>query len=734
MLRLTLPTTGQGLGASRTRQQETLRECRGLVFAHDSLYAMANNDSALFRLRDTNGDDQFDKIEKLVEFSGDAGHGRNQLTLGPDGQVWGIFGDSVFEPETATKLPPRLAKPSPIERTRSGFVARLNADASKIEIVTRGLRNPYGLDFNEHDELFTYDADAEYDMGASWYRPTRIVHLVPGGDFGWRRVTEQWPPYFPDRADMPQPTLDIGKGSPTAVEFGTKSHFPPRYRSALYVLDWAYGRILAVHLTPRGASYEASAETFLRGQPLNVTDIEFGSDGAMYFITGGRATQSALYRVKSIDPAIAASLPTAQEQAVESHAREGPRLIRRSLERYLEEPSESSLAALWPQLGSDDPWIRHAARAALEKLPVATWQKQALAENDLDKALAARMALVRRGEEATWIGGRLKDADLRQKLELLYLAERVLASSSSDPALCQTVLAELRSIYPADNPLVNQGLSLILSEHADDAFVAKTLALLDKAASQPERLHYLFVLRNVVAGWTTDSRQTYFEHLRLMDDFTGGEGLPAFRKLIRREALASLPQDERPRYEKTLASESDPWSGELPPAKTGIVRKWTVDELATALAESKTERNPNRGKTLFAVARCIVCHRAGGSGGVSGPDLTSVARRFAPRDILTSVVEPSKSIDEKYAAQALELADGRVITGRIVPSDYRSPDLEVVPNLLEPQKTIKFPKADVVLRVASTTSPMPSGLLDPLTEDEILDLLAFLLAGDRPGK
>src|SRR6185369_4194342 len=110
--------------------------------------------------------------------------------------------------------------------------------------------------------------------------------------------------------------------SPTAVEFGTKSHFPPRYRSALFVLDWAYGRILAVHLTPRGASYQASAETFLRGQPLNVTDVEFGADGAMYFITGGRGTQSALYRVTYQGPLPESVPPSAQERATEADAQQ----------------------------------------------------------------------------------------------------------------------------------------------------------------------------------------------------------------------------------------------------------------------------------------------------------------------------------------------------------------------------------------------------------------------------
>ena len=96
---------------------------------------------------------------------------------------------------------------------------------------------------------------------------------------------------------MPPSTLDIGKGSPTAVEFGNSIHFPWPYSQALFVLDWTYGRILAVHLEARGSSYVGTGETFVRGRPLNVTDVEFGKDGAMYFVTGGRGTQSALYRI-----------------------------------------------------------------------------------------------------------------------------------------------------------------------------------------------------------------------------------------------------------------------------------------------------------------------------------------------------------------------------------------------------------------------------------------------------
>ena len=82
------------------------------------------------------------------------------------------------------------------------------------------------------------------------------------------------------------------------MAFGTGSRFPPPYRDALFILDWAYGRIVAVHCLPHGASYLCEAETFLKGRPLNVTDLDFAPDGSMYLITGGRKTQSALYRIR----------------------------------------------------------------------------------------------------------------------------------------------------------------------------------------------------------------------------------------------------------------------------------------------------------------------------------------------------------------------------------------------------------------------------------------------------
>src|SRR5690606_6586082 len=158
--------------------------------------------------------------------------------------------------------------------------------------------------------------------------------------------------------------------------------------------------------------YHANAETFLRGQPLNVTDIEFGTDGAMYFVTGGRGTQSALYRATYVGPPTADTPLTLQEQANEVHTKVA-RQTRRTLESYFEAPEACELDELWPHLASDDPGLRHAARAVLEKLPVESWKQRALDERDLQSALAARIALARRGEGARWLDGCWAEANQR---------------------------------------------------------------------------------------------------------------------------------------------------------------------------------------------------------------------------------------------------------------------------------------------------------------------------------
>ena len=737
LLRMTLAEDGRKITKIETIE-DTLQECRGLLFAFDSLYVNANNSKGFYRLRDTNGDDQFDEVKLLYKSSGNVGHGRNDLALGPDERIYLIHGDAVDLPDGFIDRTSPFREHRRGVKTREGHVIRTDKDGKKWELIAAGLRNPYGIDFNQDGEMFTYDADAEFDMGSPWYRPTRVNHLVSGGDFGWRGVTGQWPPYFPNHPDNALPNLDIGKGSPTGVKFGTRSNFPPRYRRALFILDWAYGRIIAVHMIPRGASYLCTAETFLKGRPLNVTDLDFGPDGSMYVVTGGRKTQAGLYRVSYVGPKVKDSRLTAQQRARTKHHVDA-RSIRRELESFHGRQDRKAINVAWPHINNADPWIRHAARIAIEHQAIEHWKKRALDETRPTAALTACMALARsQAKDATEkIVAKLNATSLgefstTQKLTALQTYALCLAESKSiDRALTVQTIKKLDSLYPDRSALVNQQLSRLLVKLSASTVVPKTLRLLASAANQRDQFHHLFALRNVNAGWTMDGRRDYFRALRQTKDYLGGQGMPGFLKKIREEATATLTEKEKIALGSMVRSESQ--AGEpVTIAPRPLVRKWTLDDLVDSLGKVGGSRNFERGRELFAVASCNRCHRVGVEGTLIGPDLTSASRRFSRRDLLESILSPSKVIPENYRSVRIVTTDGKSYVGRIIPAgDYRSPTLRLATNADAPHEFTEITKSKIEVQQPSPVSWMPEGLLNTLNKDEILDLLAFIEAGGQ---
>ncbi len=100
-------------------------------------------------------------------------------------------------------------------------------------------------------------------------------------------------------------------------------------------------------MVPRGSSYLMTAETFLKGRPLNVTDLDFAPDGSMYLVTGGRKTQSALYRVRYVGVGSREATASRWELASDRFARNS-RHLRRELEADLAQPpSEKCLVRVW---------------------------------------------------------------------------------------------------------------------------------------------------------------------------------------------------------------------------------------------------------------------------------------------------------------------------------------------------------------------------------------------------
>ena len=235
-----------------------------------------------------------------------------------------------------------------------GHVQRFRPDGSEWQLFCGGLRNPYDIAFNKDGELFTYDADMEYDFGLPWYRPTRVYHLIPGGEYGHREGTGKWPYYYPD--SLP-PVTDIGLGSPCGIQFGFESHFPEKYKNALFMSDWAWGKVYAVHMRENGASYTGDFEVFAEGKPLNAMDIEFTGDGSMYLITGGNDSQAALYRIWHEN-----------EKGFGDGVRETPigdNLFMRTRRNIEKEPGNPRNVFALP-----DRFLRFAGRRALEARPV----------------------------------------------------------------------------------------------------------------------------------------------------------------------------------------------------------------------------------------------------------------------------------------------------------------------------------------------------------------------------
>jgi putative heme-binding domain-containing protein len=119
---------------------------------------------------------------------------------------------------------------------------------------------------------------------------------------------------------------------------------------------------------------------------------------------------------------------------------------------------------------------------------------------------------------------------------------------------------------------------------------------------------------------------------------------------------------------------------------------------------------------------CARCHRTNGAGGDVGPDLSGVARRLAPEEILDAVLAPSSSIERGYAAVSLELISGLSVFGRILKESKEAITLSDTSGVLHEIAT-----ADVASRSESRVSVMPDGLARTLSAQEFADLYAYLL-------
>ncbi len=747
-----------------------LSGAQGLLWKAGCLYASITG-KGMFRVTDTNDDDLLDHAELLSSYFGKGEHGNHALVDTEDSdQLFAVSGNQTPLPAADSivrRRNPSLKEDLLLPRqwdprghaagilAPGGWITRFDPATKTHDLYCSGFRNEYDAALNAHGDLFTYDADMEWDLGLPWYRPTRICHVVSGGDYGWRSGSGKWKEYYED--SLP-PLVNIGPGSPTGVISGRGTRFPAKYQHAIFALDWTYGRILAIHLTPDGAGYKADAEDFISGPALPVTDAVVGTDGALYFTTGGRGTKSELIRVTytgkaATDPASPAELPEAAK-------------VRRQLEAFHGVADSLAVQTAWPHLASNDRFLRHAARIAIESQPVDSWAAKVFGELNSQARIAVAVALARMGtpEHREPLLNSLRELEIKklsvaEQLGLLrayaLTFERIGYPSNEQRA---NSIAKLDSLIPSSDANVNaealrllvflrapsaaaKGMKLIADRGPGQAVswsgveqlnarYGSTLKQITKNPPPTDAIDLAFPLRNLRGGWTMELRREYFTFLNTAGKASGGASYPGYLTNIREEALATCGDTERSALADLTGENFNPVPDFPIEPPVGPSKEWTLNEaIAIAGGKPKGGFNFERGRSLFHAVNCGACHRFSGLGGGVGPDLTSVPNKFDKNYLIEAILDPSKNVSDQYQSSLVLLQNGQLLHGLVVEEDEKTilvypPDPKV--------EAKRVDRIDIDTMKPSSTSQMPTGLINTLNADELRHLLAYIMSGGDP--
>ena len=783
-----LPAAGEVLDSTMVDSLDLdIGNAHGLLWAFNSLYVAVNKKwregeewgSGVYRIKDMDGDGNLDKVEMLLKLNGAGEHGPHNFAVGPTGEdLYFLAGNHVTIPDVV-KQNSRLPKSwqednlfTPFLDARGhanhikapgGWIVRMDPDGKAWDLISAGYRNPFDIAFNADGELFTYDADMEWDIGMPWYRPTRVCHVTSGSEFGWRTGSGKWPAYYPD--NLPA-ALNLEQGSPTGILMGNQLNFPAEYKDGLFIMDWSFGTIYYVDLKAKGSTYTGTKREFLSGKPLPLTDMIAGSDGNLYFATGGRRLQSHLYRLSYNGNKKGNAEPDKNEVA------SALRTLRKNIEVYHIKQAKEGIDLAWEQLNHTDRFIRYAARIALEHQPTHQWELRFFRASDADRIIQSGIALARQGHKGMQdkILNKLlriewSSLDTRQKIDLIRTFNLVgirmgLPSVSNRKAIIQ----KLSPHFPVSDNTLNKELSQLLLFIQDATATPKVVALLEKhtlektttnnmlseevanrsdqygpliqkvIAKMPpsEAIFYGMLLSHVEVGWTDELREKYFQWFYEVMSAEGGLSFKPFIENVRVKAMTHVPANRKAYFEEFSGVYAPVDDLDNLPEPIGPGKQYNASQLRRIAMEVEAggfKLDLAKGKRAFQAAMCGACHRFQGEGGINGPDLTQIGTKFSANEIAYAVFSPNHEISDQYAFTLFHLKDGQKTAGRILSETDEK--ITLMPNPYSSTYTTELAKSDIEKQEISPISPMPPGLFNRLNQEEIRDLLGYLLSEEE---
>jgi putative heme-binding domain-containing protein len=148
-------------------------------------------------------------------------------------------------------------------------------------------------------------------------------------------------------------------------------------------------------------------------------------------------------------------------------------------------------------------------------------------------------------------------------------------------------------------------------------------------------------------------------------------------------------------------------------------RKQEIDRWTQSLTRERlSQADLHAGRALFQTA-CANCHQLFGTGGKVGPDLTG-SQRSDLEYLLHNIIDPDSVVGADYRATKIVTVDGRLLVGLVTQRTRQTT------TIVAADQTWVLPNDDIELESVTEQSPMPSGLLQPMTEQQVVDLIGYL--------
>ncbi len=248
-------TDGDGKADKSTTFAEGLHIPTALAPGDGGLY-VANSTEVLF-LKDTDGDMKADERTVLLSGFGteDTHHLLHTFRWGPEGMLY--FLQSIY-------IHTHMETPYGVRRLMGGGIWEFRPETRRAEIISKGLINPWGFEFDRWGQSFACDGAG--GEGVNFIFPGSVFATSPGA----KRIVHGLSPGQPKQCGM---------------EIIEDPHFPADWQGSVVVNDFRGNRVNRFQLTPNGSSYIAKqmpdvlASTHRAFRPI---DVKTGPDGALY--------------------------------------------------------------------------------------------------------------------------------------------------------------------------------------------------------------------------------------------------------------------------------------------------------------------------------------------------------------------------------------------------------------------------------------------------------------------